>query len=158
MKRLATAVLATTALALVAAGPAAAKPVAYAGKTSEGTKITFKLAGGKIKQLKTFVPVTCVPSTAGDTTQAGMDSYNAPGSYPLGKETQREALQESGMHYNKVTKVYTVIKPRRKRNGTVVGKLRMSFSKSVLATDAFGNFRLAIYICQGTARFNVGLK
>jgi hypothetical protein len=61
------------------------------------------------------------------------------------------------MHYNKVTKVYTVIKPRRKRNGMVAGKLRMSFSKSVLATDAFGNLRLAIYICQGTARFGAGL-
>jgi hypothetical protein len=65
MKKLTTALLAIAAVCALAvpAGAAAAKPVKYAGKTSSGHKVTFKLVNNKkAVDFVTGAPVTCIRS------------------------------------------------------------------------------------------------
>ncbi len=80
--------------ALAAAAPAAAKPVSYQGKTSGGTKITFKRSGGAVTKLSTYVPVMCVSSRTSDT-MTGTDPFLPPGKIAIGPEFAAAASQSS---------------------------------------------------------------
>jgi hypothetical protein len=65
-RALAAARLLVAALALApAAASASARPVKDAGKTKEGSKITFTLEHGWLDGLSTMVPTTCVSAQGG---------------------------------------------------------------------------------------------
>jgi hypothetical protein len=62
-------------VALVAVPAAAsAAPVKYAGKTSSGHRVTFKLRNGKqVLNFATGAPVTCIPIQGGGQTFVGAE-------------------------------------------------------------------------------------
>ena len=136
------------AAGLALAAPAAAKPVTYAGKTSGGTKITFKYAGGTARGVSTLLPVTCV-ATSG-TPKAGMDLYAPPMAFAVGKGEQRASAgeQPTAMYSSPVTKNYRFT-GKRKRSGTITGKLHMNFSYLTIGYD----FSAIPWICQGDGTF-----
>src|ERR671920_191670 len=73
MKRLTTALLCLVALVAFPAAASAA-PVKYAGKTSSGHKVTFKLRNGKqVLNFATGAPVTCIPIQGGGQTFVGAE-------------------------------------------------------------------------------------
>ena len=148
--RLAALAAAAAAAAMSLAGPAAAKPVAYAGKTSGGYEITFTRSGKAIKGMSAMVPTSCVPSLAGATPRAGAEIFAPPGRLPLGREVTRSALQDAAMHYSDVTKNYRLT-ARRRRNGTITGRLHVNFSYQALHYGS--SFMLIGYICQGDDTF-----
>src|SRR5215211_7517634 len=59
MKKTATALTVVAALAL--AGPAAAKPQVYKGKTSSGLPITAKINKGIVRYFVAGISTTCIP-------------------------------------------------------------------------------------------------
>ena len=75
MNKLTATVLAVAALCAVALpASAAAKPVKYAGKTSSGHKVTFKLVRGKqAVDFVTGAPVTCIPIQGGGQSFVGAE-------------------------------------------------------------------------------------
>ena len=147
-------ILPTLAIAVAAsaalAGPAAAKSTTYSGKTSGGTKITFKLSGSKISKIETMVPTVCM-STGSSVPRNGGELYRPPGSFTLGAGKQKASeLQEAAMHYAEVTKNYHFT-GKRKANGTVTGKLHVNFS---FLTLSYGYSLGTIpWICSGDATF-----
>lgn len=144
----------TAALAVAVAAPAAAaKPVNYAGKTKTGDKVTFKLAGSKITNLKAMLPTICLPTSG--NPRSGTDFFEPPGGFPLGKETKVETPEpvDSAMHYNKVSKWFHVTPSGVGKKGVIKGKLHMNFSFDTLGVDTWGSYHLQPYICTGDGSF-----
>ncbi len=147
--------LAVTAVAASGAGDAAAKSVTLSGTTESGNQISFKRSGSRISQIKALVPTTCVPATArGGRTTAGSEMFTPPGSFRIGRERKVAALQDSAMHYDKVTKNYRVTL-KRGTKGRFTGKLHVNFSKQTLGYSSFSGTFLIPWICQGDDRIVV---
>ncbi len=144
--------LTATAAALVLPAAATAKPVAYAGKTKTGDKVTFTLAGSKISNIKAMLPTICLPTEG--NPQSGTDFFAPPGSYPLGRETRTEtpAPVDSAMHYSKVSKFFHVTPAKPNRKGAITGKLHQNFSFESLGYDTWGP-RLIGNVCTSDGTF-----
>ena len=133
-----------TALALGAlllgAVPASAKPVAYKGKTKEGTKISFVLSKGWVDQIKARVPTSCV-SAQGGNPRVTIDLWQPPYKWRLGRKARVTVEQPWP------TRHYTF--SSRKRGKKIVGKLALSYSQTM--PHSWGGFKLET--CFGTATY-----
>ena len=150
MQRTATVAALALAASLALAAPAVAKPTAYAGKTNAGDTITFKRSGKGVRLVNTLVPTSCVSAHPGAVPQSGSESFQPPGRLALGRQIRLSALQESALHYADVTKNYR-FKARKKRNGTIAGRLHVNFSYQALTYGSY--WMLVPVICQGDATF-----
>ena len=148
-RRIATAVLALCAAAAIApAGADAAKKTQYAGKTVEGSKISFVLDGSWVDQISTLVPYSCVSAQGGPPT-AGLTSWEPPYMFKLGSRDAKVTVEEPWP-----TKNYTITVTG-KRGKTIRGKLAVNYSMTV-PTAAWGGYR--ILTCNGTASFTAKPK
>jgi hypothetical protein len=139
-----------TAIAVLAlAGPAlAGKPVAYAGKTSSGHKITFKVKNGRIHDLNAGIKMSCIPISGGWLTYGGSEVFGFKGSRPLKKHQRYTFMAKPAFHYNEVTMnndLWT------KRSGkSITGKMRLQYA-FLLPKFPIGTF--TNYSCLGGATF-----
>jgi hypothetical protein len=152
MKRTTTAL---TAVAVAIAGGATAGPADAAkrtlkGKTQGGYSISMKRSGKSITAMKGMVPTSCVSPQGG--TLAGGEIFRPPGSFRLGATKKTQALQDPAMHYDKVTKHYTVTL-KRGRRGRITGRLHLNFSFQTLGSSSFGGYYLKTWICRGDDTF-----
>lgn len=153
MKRtIKTAAVLAAATMLFAAAPATAKKKqastgTYAGKTTGGANITFKLAkGGKVKDLSSGIFVSCI-SAQSSTPKGGVETYAPPAGTKLGT-TEGEVKQPSALAWGMdVTKHYTTTL-RKAGKTRVAGELKMSFSYMI--PDLYYP---RIYMCYGTTEF-----
>ena len=152
MKKSAT-ILALAALC-VSAGPATAKSIPYAGKTSSGHKIVFKLSGKKIINPEAGIGVTCLPIQGGGSPRTGVDYM-----YPLIKikvGTKRKfKTEQTPAFYFREVEVNQEFTSRKGRDGRITGKLRMQYSFMV-SKYPIGTFN--IYSCLGTATYKAKPK
>ncbi len=137
---------------LVAADVSTAKPVAYEGKTKGGYEMSFKRDGNKISRINGLVPTTCV-SPQGGSPIAGGEIFKPPGSFRLGQTRKVKALQDSALHYSKVTKYYTVTMKKGRRGG-FAGKLHVNFSFQTVESSPFSGFSLKTWVCRGDDSFS----
>jgi hypothetical protein len=136
----------TAVLALVAAAPAAAKPVKYSGKTKDGSKINFVLSHGKISKISTVVPGLCL-SAQGGSPEAGGEIFNPPGGFALGKSVKRKAeKQDSTLAYFDVTKNYTVTTHRSGKK--ITGDLAENWAWTLVTWPP------KLYTCVGNSHFS----
>jgi hypothetical protein len=132
-----------TASTASAHASAPSKPVKYAGKTKEGTKISFVLDHGWVRRLNALVPTTCV-SAQGGTPKVDLVLWEIPYKFKLGSRSK--------VVYGDPTRHYTMsVHNHGKR---IAGKLSMNYS--VLGSDGWGGYR--ILECLGTASFDVGRR
>jgi hypothetical protein len=136
------------ALALPAS--AAAKPIQYAGKTSGGHKVTFKLFGGKkIDDFETGIPVTCLPIQGGGSPMTGVDVW--PNSwFPVNRTVKFQAMLTPAFYWKDVTNNFEVT-TKKLRNGTIRGHLRKQY-EFLVSKYPIGTF--IIYSCLGEATFS----
>jgi hypothetical protein len=145
MNPIKTVALAAIALLVVAVPSAQAAPVRYAGKTDGGSKITFQVSNGKLRSLETMVPTSCV-SAQGGTPRAGLDLFQPPGGFRLGRKVKRSAeKQDTAMTYYDVTKNYTVT--TRRSGKAIKGELAVNWSWVDVSVPK-------IYTCLGNASFS----
>jgi hypothetical protein len=147
-RRIATIVLASCAAAALApSGAEAAKKTAYAGKTVEGSKISFVLDGKWVDQISTMVPYSCVSAQGGPPT-AGMTSWAPPYKFQLGSRDAKVTVEEPWP-----TRNYTITVTG-KRGKAIRGKLAVNYSMTV--PYEWGTYR--ILTCNGTASFTAKPK
>ena len=150
MNKLTATVLAVAALCAVALpASAAAKPIKYAGKTSGGHKVTFKLYGNKkIDDFETGIPTTCIPIQGGGSPMTGVDVW--PNSWFLVNRTAKfQAMLTPAFYWNEVTNNFEVT-TKKLRNGTIRGHLRKQY-EFLVPKYPIGTF--IIYSCLGEATF-----
>jgi hypothetical protein len=136
---------------LALAAPAAAKPVAYKGKTKSGHTVTFKRSGSTVSALKAGIPVACVSSRTSDT-KAGVETYLPPGKTKIGRERKVSLEQSVGLGMqSSATKNYTLTLTRKGRN--VTGKLHVNFMVVEPYYNAWGYLDGNTFICQGDTSF-----
>jgi hypothetical protein len=143
-----TAALAAGALAV----PATADAAKYVGKAS-GEKITFKQKGKRISRIKTAILVSCFSSPGSDHDQ-GIELFNPPGKFKLGKEARKHASRHSAVRGGKKGFDFTV-KPKRKSRKVIAGNLRLSYSDSTY--DPFTN-QITAWYCSGSTKFRARRK
>jgi hypothetical protein len=143
MKKLTTALL----VALVAVPAAAsAAPVKYAGKTSSGHKVTFKLRNGKqVLNFATGAPVTCIPIQGGGQTFVGAEPIVLW--FRVNRKVEFPVKAKPAFYYNEVTMNYRVAS-KKLRNGTIKGTLRWQY-QFLIPKYPIGTF--SIYSCLGEA-------
>lgn len=134
------AALATAAVLAPAAAAAAPRPVKYAGKTKEGTKISFVLKRGWVDQLDTSLPTTCI-TVQGGTPKVVFTWWAIPYKFRLGYTAK--------VDYGSPTTHYKI--STRKQGRRIIGKLEANYSQ--LGTDGWGDY--IIWHCLGTANFNL---
>lgn len=135
---------ASAAEVLKSGGPAsaaAAKKVNYAGTTKEGTEISFFTKGGWVDGIRSRVPTSCV-SAQGGPPVATIDLFYPPFKYKLGTKGTGVATEPWP------TRHYTFESRRSGRK--IKGKLSLSYSKTVPASNYYG---YRILTCWGTASF-----
>ena len=141
----------TLVVGLLAATPATAgAATTYKGRTTGGTKISFRVSGGAISKIRTLVPTICM-STRSRGTKAGAENFwpSAGLRFKVGKAVKKTASKQSSAMApgHSVTKTYTVSSKRRGRK--ISGKLRLSFSWFV--PDLYGYW--TTYMCTGVTSF-----
>jgi hypothetical protein len=143
-------------LAVLAGGSTAeAKSVAYKGKTSSGTSITFKRKGNKVSKIRTALSTICIETTGSGLTRAGSELYQPPGSFRLGKTKKVKKLQPAALNQGiKATKNYTV-KVRKSGKRKIKGKLKLSYS--FLIPDLFRSLPYT-YVCSASHTFTAKPK
>ena len=141
------AIAATAVAALAPSGAEAAKTTQYAGKTAEGTKISFVLDGRWVDRISTMVPYSCVSAQGGPPT-AGLTSWAPPYKFTLGSRDAKVTVEEPWP-----TKNYTITVTG-KRGRTIRGKLAVNYSMTV--PYEWGSYR--ILTCNGTASFTAKPK
>ena len=151
MKKLTTALLAIAAVCALAApaGAAAAKPVKYAGKTSSGHKVTFKLVNNKkAVDFVTGAPVTCIPIQGGGQTFVGAE----PLVYTIliNRKVEFKSDIKPAFYYNEVEANFRFI-TKKLRNGTIKGSMRWQY-EFLIPKYPIGTF--SIYSCLGEATFS----
>jgi len=117
----------------------------YAGKTKEGTEISFAYRKGRIALLDTRLPSTCA-SGQGGTPRVRISLFDPPDSLVFkanGRESQFKVTEPWPERYYTVT--------ARRRGKKVTGKLRLSWS--LLIPDSIGGY--SILTCVGTGNFSV---
>lgn len=139
-------VLAVAAAALAPAAGAAAKPrsLHYAGKTKEGTKISFSVDHGWIRLFRTSLPTTCV-SAQGGTPKVTFTDWSIPYDYRLGT-TGKVDYGDPKRHYHITT--------RRGRGNRVSGKLQVNYSQLAYDWSVSGD-GYYIQTCLATANFSL---
>jgi hypothetical protein len=153
MKKLTTALLCLVALVAVPATASAAKPVKYAGKTSSGHKVTFKLVRGKqAVDFVTGAPVTCIPIQGGGQTFVGAEPIVLW--FPVNRTVEFPVKAKPAFYYNEVTMNYRVTS-KKLRNGTIKGSLRWQY-QFLIPKYPIGTF--SIYSCLGEATFQASPK
>ena len=140
MKYAITAIALSAALAAGAGPAAAAKPIAYKGKTKEGTKISFVLAKGWVDRIRARVPTTCVSAQEGGP-RVTIDLWEPPYKWRLGAKA-RVVVEEPWP-----TRHYTF--SSKKKGRKIVGKLVLSYSRTVPAVVSSWK----IETCFGSASF-----
>jgi len=140
---------------LASAAPAvAAKSTTYAGKTSGGQPITFKVRGGKIYNPEAGVPVSCLPIQGGGTPQTGVDLMHPAGWVKIGDAVDFSYEQKPYAHYNDVT-MNQRFSSRRGKGGVITGALRMQY-QFMVPKFPIGTF--SIYSCLGNATYTARPK
>jgi hypothetical protein len=153
MKKLSAAVLAAAAvLALAGSAGAATKPVNYAGKTSSGHKVTFKLKGKQVTKFVTGAPVTCIPIQGGGQNFVGAEPMELW--FRINRTEEFTAELKPAFYYNEVTMNFRVI-TKKLRNGTIKGSLRWQY-EFLIPKYPIGTF--SIYSCLGEATFRASPK
>jgi hypothetical protein len=151
MNKLTAGLLAVAAVCALAppAGALAAKPVKYAGKTSGGHKVTFKLFGNKkIDDFETGIPVTCLSIQGGGSPMTGVDVW--PNSwFQVNRTVKFQAMLTPAFYWNDVTNNFEVT-TKKLRNGTIRGHLRKQY-EFLVSKYPIGTF--TIYSCLGEATF-----
>ena len=120
----------------------------YAGKTKEGSKISFAYRKGTIALLETMVPSSC-GSAQGGNPRGSMSLFDPPFSIVFkanGRESQVKVEKPWPTRYYTVT--------ARKHGKGISGKLRLSWS--LLSSDTYGGYH--ILTCVGTGNFSVKPK
>jgi hypothetical protein len=149
MKKLTATLIAVAACAVVAlpATAAAAKPVKYAGKTSSGHKVTFKLAGKRAVDFVTGAPVTCIPIQGGGQSFVGAEPlvYN----FLINRTVEFQSKIKPAFYYNEVTANFRFTS-KKQRNGTIKGTMRWQY-QFLIPKYPIGTF--SIYSCLGEATF-----
>jgi len=134
---------------LASAGPAAAKPVAYKGKTSSGHKITFTVKGGRVHDLTAGIRMSCIPIQGGGMPLGGSEIYGFRGSVPLKPHVRFKFMSKPAFHYNEVTMNHDLWLKRR-GTGTISGRMRLQYS-FLIPKYPIGTF--SVYSCLGGATF-----
>lgn len=144
--------LAAVAALFVAAAPAAhaAKGIAYKGKTSGGNVIKFRYAKNKMWNVKTGVPMNCLPIQGIGKPQMGLDLWTADWLKIGLKGLKVTEKSGSSLHYNEVTKNHTIF-TRRSRSGVISGSIRVQYS-FLIPKYPIGTF--SIYSCLGNMKFS----
>ena len=138
------------ALSIVAAAPAA-DAATYEGKTEGGGRISFSLSGGKISRVNGAVPTVCLETMGSYQSRSGVELYQPPGSFRLGRKAQVKALQPAAMNRGiAATKTYT-LQARRAGKHRVAGKLRVTFSFLTLGPSIYQSY---IYLCSSSVSFS----
>ena len=152
MKSKIAATAAVLAAALVVAAPAAAKPkqVAYAGTTTGGAQISFKLAKGKMKGLRSSMFVSCSTGPS-SSVKGGVETFEPGVPVKVGPEFKGTAKQYTPLAYQDVTKNYTIQAGRSGKR--ITGSLSLSFSYFI--PDLYYP---RTYFCWGTADFTAKAK
>ena len=132
--------LAAVALAAAPAAADAAKPMKYAGKTKEGTKISFVLDGGWVDRIKTTIPHTCVSAQGGPPT-AGMTVWSPPYKFRLGSVDAKVTVDDSWP----TTHYAITVKGRRGR--AIRGRLSANW---VMTSYYDGGYRLLECLATGS--------
>jgi len=148
MKKLTTALLCLAVLAaLPAAASAAAKPVKYAGKSSSGYGVTFKLRGKQVLDFKTGAPVSCIPIQGTGQTFVGAEPIQLW--FLINRTVEMKGEAKPAFYYNEVTMNFRVT-TKKLRNGTIKGSLRWQY-EFMIPKYPIGTF--VIYSCLGEATF-----
>jgi hypothetical protein len=149
MNKLTTALLALAAVCALAvpAGAAAAKPVKYAGKTSSGHKVSFRLKGKQVDRFETGAPVTCIPIQGGGQNFVGAEPIVLW--FGINRTEEFTAELKPAFYYNEVTMNFRVV-TKKLRNGTIKGSLRWQY-EFLIPKYPIGTF--SIYSCLGEATF-----
>jgi hypothetical protein len=148
MNKLTTALLCLVALVALPATASAAKPVKYAGKTSSGHKVTFKLV--RSKQAVDFVtgaPVTCIPIQGGGQSFVGAEPLVY--TFQINRTVEFQSKIKPAFYYNEVTANFRFTS-KKLRNGTIRGHLRWQY-EFLIPKYPIGTF--SIYSCLGEATF-----
>jgi hypothetical protein len=157
-KRLLTATLAAT-IAIGSAGTALAKPVAYTGKTSGGTTISFKRSGATVSKVGAYLPATCVSSRTSDV-RTGADPFMPPGRFALDgvEHTVSAPEQPTSFGMGSTTTKNYHLTLNTGRRGVVKGKLHMNFTAIEPYYNAFGYLDGNTFVCQADATFTARPK
>ena len=147
MKKLTTALLCLVALVAFPAAASAAKPVKYAGKSSSGYKVTFKLKGKQVLDFETGAPVTCIPIQGGGQTFVGAEPIILW--FRINRTEEFQVKAKPAFYYNEVTMNYRVT-TKKLRNGKIKGSLRWQY-QFLIPKYPIGTF--TIYSCLGEATF-----
>src|SRR3954453_1749021 len=148
MKKLVTAVLCAVALLALPAAGAMANPVRYAGKTSSGHKVTFKLVGNrKAVDLVTGAPVTCIPIQGGGQNFVGAEPLVY--TFLINRKVEFQSEIKPAFYYNDVTANFRFI-TKKLRNGSIRGSMRWQY-EFLIPKYPIGTF--SIYSCLGEATF-----
>ena len=149
MKKLTATLIAVVACAAVAlpATASAAKPVKYAGKTSSGHKVTFKLAGKRAVNFVTGAPVTCIPIQGGGQNFVGAEPIELW--FRINRTEEFTAELKPAFYYNEVTANFRFTS-KKLRNGTIKGTMRWQY-EFLIPKYPIGTF--SIYSCLGEATF-----
>jgi len=137
---------------LVAAAPAAAKPVAYKGKTKAGQTVTFKRTGGSVSRFSAYVPVMCASTRTSDT-RAGAEAFNPPGSIRIGGEQAITAELPVSMGMGDTATKNFHVTLQKGRRGALTGKLDLNFMAIEPYYNAWGYLDGNTFVCQGSTTF-----
>jgi hypothetical protein len=143
------ALLLAVATALAVAGPASARPVKYAGKTSSGHPITFTVDKGRVHDLRAGIRMSCLSIQGGGFPLGGAEVFGFRGSVPLKPHNRFTFMEKPAFHYNEVTKNNDLWLARRDRR-TISGRMRLQYS-FLIPKFPIGTF--TTYSCLGGARF-----
>ena len=132
---------AVTALAAAAPSDAAPRKVAYAGKTAEGTRITFVLDGPWLDRIDTMLPYSCVSAQGGPPT-AGLTQWAPPYMFRLGARDAKVTVEEPWP-----TRNYTITTSGR-RGRAIRGRLAVNYAMTVPYLDGY-----RILTCNATGSF-----
>ena len=149
MKSSLTVLTLAAALGTVASPAAAVEPGHYSGKTDGGYDIAFAVKHGKVKNIRGYVPTTCVSPT-GVLPRAGGELFEPRGAFRIGKVHKQTRKQQPAMHYAEVTKYYTITLKKTKRG--FKAKLHVNFSYQDI-DYAYSSPRLRTWICRGDDSF-----
>jgi hypothetical protein len=147
MNKLTASLICLVALAAIPAAASAATPVNYAGKTSSGHKVTFKLKGKQVYKFATGAPVTCIPIQGGGQNFVGAEPIELW--FRINRTEEFTAELKPAFYYNEVTMNFRVI-TKKLRDGNVKGSLRWQY-EFLIPKYPIGTF--SIYSCLGQATF-----
>ena len=134
---------------LASAGPAAAKPLAFKGKTSSGHQITFAVKGARVHNLTAGIRMSCIPIQGGGMPLGGSEIFGFRGSVPLKRHVRFKFMGKPAFYYNEVTMSHDLWLKRRERR-KITGRMRLQYS-FLIPKYPIGTF--SVYSCLGGATF-----